>query len=129
MKALLQRVLEAYVSVDEKEVSRIGEGMLILLGVEKGDGPAEAKYLAEKCGGLRFFRDDEGKMNLSVVDVKGEALVVSQEVDVREIVDDVVDAVIEGVLKIGGKVIFMRPDSLKKQKRIALIPSGAGRAG
>jgi len=78
MKALVQRVSSARVSVDGREVSSIGPGMLVLLGVEKGDGKAEARFLSRKIANLRIFQDAEGKMNLSLLDTAGSALVVSQ---------------------------------------------------
>ncbi len=78
MKAVLQRVRAASVSVDGTEISRIGRGLTILLGVEKGDSIKEVNSLAEKIANMRVFEDELGKMNLSVVDVGGEALVVSQ---------------------------------------------------
>ncbi len=78
MKALVQRVSSASVSIAGKEYSSIGHGLLILLGIKNGDGESEAKYLAEKCVGLRIFEDAEEKMNLSVKDVNGSLLVVSQ---------------------------------------------------
>lgn len=78
MKAVIQRVRSASVTVDDIEISRIGRGLAILLGVEKGDGAKEVNYLAEKIANLRIFEDEAGKMNLSVLDVGGEALVVSQ---------------------------------------------------
>ena len=79
MKALIQRVAQAGVTVADKEVSSIGKGYLILLGVMKGDGPDELKYIATKTANLRVFYDEAGKMNLSLKDIpNGEALVVSQ---------------------------------------------------
>jgi D-aminoacyl-tRNA deacylase len=78
MKAVIQRVRSAAVEVEGEEVSRIGPGLLVLLGVGRGDGEGEADYLAEKIAGLRIFPDREGKMNLSLGDTGGEILAVSQ---------------------------------------------------
>jgi len=78
VRALVQRVSEAAVSVDGKEVARIGPGLLVFLGVRTEDGPAQADRIAGKLERLRVFEDAEGKMNLSVRDVEGELLVVSQ---------------------------------------------------
>jgi D-tyrosyl-tRNA(Tyr) deacylase len=74
----LQRVTRSSVTVDDKEISRIGPGLAILLGVEKGDTIKDVNWLAEKIANLRIFEDEAGKMNLSVLDTGGEALVVSQ---------------------------------------------------
>lgn len=77
MKAVLQRVAKASVTVDAEIVSSIGRGFLVLLGVESTDNPTEALALAKKISGLRIFTDDNDKMNLSLQDVDGEVLVVS----------------------------------------------------
>ncbi|MBN2084814.1 MAG: D-tyrosyl-tRNA(Tyr) deacylase [Anaerolineales bacterium] len=78
MRIVLQRVQKASVTVDGEAIAAIGRGLLILVGIGHGDGQAAADFLAEKCANLRIFEDDAGKTNLSVLDVKGEALVVSQ---------------------------------------------------
>ena len=78
MKAFLQRVAQASVSVEGKVVGSIGPGLVIFIGVENGDSEVEAKYLVNKAAGLRIFSDQAGKFNLSVQDVLGEILVISQ---------------------------------------------------
>jgi len=78
VRALLQRVQHASVSVDGKVIGSAGKGYMILLGVKVGDSEKEAEFLARKTAELRIFADDEGKMNRSLLDVGGEALVVSQ---------------------------------------------------
>jgi D-aminoacyl-tRNA deacylase len=78
MRAVVQRVTEATVRVEGREVARIGEGLLVLLGVRSGDGPDEADRIAGKLERLRVFADEEGRMNRSVRDIGGELLVVSQ---------------------------------------------------
>lgn len=78
MRAVIQRVSRASVSIDDQVVSSIAKGLLVLLGVGENDDNSDAIYLAEKTAGLRIFEDDEGKMNLSVMDVGGEILVISQ---------------------------------------------------
>ena len=78
MRALLQRVSRASVTVEGQTISIIGKGLLVLLGVGHGDREEQAKFLAEKIANLRVFEDEQGKTNLSILDVKGEAIVVSQ---------------------------------------------------
>ena len=78
MRAVIQRVTQASVSVAGAVVGEVGAGVLVLLGVGRDDTPADAAYLAEKTAGLRIFEDAEGKMNLSVTDIGGGALVISQ---------------------------------------------------
>jgi D-aminoacyl-tRNA deacylase len=78
MRAVVQRVKSASVTVGSEVVGKINEGLLILLGVEDNDSEDDIKYLAEKVSNLRIFEDNEEKMNLSLLDIKGEMLVVSQ---------------------------------------------------
>lgn len=78
MRALLQRVSHGKVSVEGKSIAEIEHGFVILLGVGEGDGEAEIDYLVKKIAQLRVFEDEQGKMNLSILDVGGEAIVVSQ---------------------------------------------------
>lgn len=78
MKALLQRVSEASVSVGGEVVGRIGRGLVVLVGIASGDTGKDVEYLVPKIVNLRIFPDDEGRFNLSAVDINGELLVVSQ---------------------------------------------------
>ena len=78
MRALVQRVKKGAVTVDGKIVGEIGPGLVILLGIAKTDGVEAARVLAEKCVQLRVFEDEQGHFNRSLLEVKGEALVVSQ---------------------------------------------------
>jgi len=78
MRLVLQRVSQGKVSVAERPVAEIGRGLVILLGVGPEDGDEQVHYLAEKVANLRIFEDNEGKMNLSLLDIGGEAIVVSQ---------------------------------------------------
>lgn len=78
MRAVIQRVNRASVSIESKEVAKIGKGLVILLGVVKGDGSSEVKSLAQKILELRIFSDEQRKMNLSSAEVNAEVIVVSQ---------------------------------------------------
>ncbi len=78
MRAVIQRVKECGVSVDGEVIARTGPGLLVLLGIARGDGKNEIAFVADKVLNLRVFPDDEGKMNLSVLDTGGELMVVSQ---------------------------------------------------
>jgi D-aminoacyl-tRNA deacylase len=78
VRIVLQRVKSASVTVGGERISEIGAGLLLLVGVAQGDGESEADWLAEKIAGLRIFNDESGKMNLSLKDVGGEVLAVSQ---------------------------------------------------
>jgi len=78
MRAVVQRVTRASVTVSEDIVGAIGPGLLVLLGAAKGDTPAEALWLAHKVANLRIFSDADGRMNLSVKDIDGQVLIVSQ---------------------------------------------------
>lgn len=78
MRVVIQRVRAARILVQDKPIAQIDHGLLILVGVGIGDGEAEARYLAKKITSLRIFEDEWGKTNLSILDIKGEAIVVSQ---------------------------------------------------
>ena len=78
MRAVVQRVLKARVSVSGKTVGSVGPGLCVLLGVGRGDSEKDADWLADKLVNLRIFEDEEGKMNRSLLEVRGEALLVSQ---------------------------------------------------
>ena len=78
MRAIVQRVSQASVSVDNKVMGSIGEGLLVLLGIGKEDDESDLEYLVNKVLGLRIFQDEDDKMNLSLMDIEGELLVISQ---------------------------------------------------
>lgn len=78
MRAIIQRVTEASVSIDQKKHSYINDGLLVLIGIENSDTKEDAEWLCKKISQLRIFNDDKGIMNLSVRDISGEILVVSQ---------------------------------------------------
>jgi D-tyrosyl-tRNA(Tyr) deacylase len=78
MRAVVQRVKKGSVEIEEKEIGKIEKGLIILLGVGQNDTEKDAEYLAEKIVNLRIFEDKEGKMNLSVKDINGQILIISQ---------------------------------------------------
>jgi len=78
VRAVVQRVTSAKVTVAERLTGEIGQGLLVLVGVEQGDGPSDLHYIAAKIRDLRIFADSDGKMNRSVLDIQGGVLVVSQ---------------------------------------------------
>jgi len=78
MRAVVQRVKKGSVEIEKKEIGKIEEGLIILLGVGQDDAEKDVEYLAEKIVNLRIFEDKEGKMNLSVKDINGQILVISQ---------------------------------------------------
>jgi D-tyrosyl-tRNA(Tyr) deacylase len=78
MRAVIQRVRQSSVTVNGQKIAAIGPGLMILLGIAPGDSEEQAVYLAEKIANLRIFEDDQGKTNRSVLDMGGEAIVVSQ---------------------------------------------------
>jgi len=78
MRAVVQRVKKGSVEIEEKEIGKIEKGLVILLGVGQNDTEKDAEYLAEKIVNLRIFEDKEGKMNLSVKDINGQILIISQ---------------------------------------------------
>lgn len=78
MRAVIQRVSKAAVAVGQRNISSIGKGLLIFLGIKQSDGEDEASWLADKCVNLRIFEDEVGRFNRSLLEVSGEALVVSQ---------------------------------------------------
>jgi D-tyrosyl-tRNA(Tyr) deacylase len=78
MRSVVQRVDRVRVLISDKRISEIGKGLLVLLGIEQGDRKNDADYLSDKIMNLRIFEDENGKMNLSLLDIRGEMLVVSQ---------------------------------------------------
>lgn len=78
MRAVIQRVSEAHITINEGSAKRIGEGIVVLVGIEEGDGTSDTEWLSGKICRLRIFNDNQGVMNLSVLDTGGEVMVVSQ---------------------------------------------------
>ena len=117
MKAVVQRVLDASLSVDGKLISKIGKGYVVFLGVKKGDSKTEADYFIKKLPTLRICEDENGKINKSIVDTKGEILLVSQftllantshgnrpeflEAEVPQLANELYEYVLDGLIKQG----------------------------
>lgn len=117
MKAVIQRVLDASLSVDGKLISKIGKGYVVFLGVKKGDSKAEADYFIKKLPTLRICEDENGKINKSIVDTNGEILLVSQftllantshgnrpeflDAEVPQLANELYEYVLEGLIKQG----------------------------
>ncbi len=78
MRLVIQRVSSAEVTIDNRQVAKIGNGLLILIGIRKGDDESRVRDLAKKCAEIRIFEDQAGKFNLSAIDVDAEAMVISQ---------------------------------------------------
>ncbi|MDI3310869.1 MAG: D-aminoacyl-tRNA deacylase, partial [Thermoanaerobacterium sp.] len=78
MRAVVQRALQGNVTVEDNMIGEIGKGLVVLVGVSNDDGLEDVEYMADKIANLRIFDDEEGKMNLSIIDVGGEILLVSQ---------------------------------------------------
>ena len=117
MKAVVQRVLDASLSVDGKVVSKIGKGYVVFLGVKKGDSKVEADYFIKKLPTLRICEDEKGKINKSIVDTNGEILLVSQftllantshgnrpeflDAEVPQLANELYEHVLDGLVKQG----------------------------
>lgn len=126
MIGLIQRVLEANVTVDNEVIGEIGHGMLVLLGVEKEDGDAEIEKLANKLCRYRMFNDSDGKMNLNVEQVGGEILVVSQFTLVADTQKGNRPGFSRGATPEHGKTIYLKfIDALKSKG----IPVATGQFG
>jgi D-tyrosyl-tRNA(Tyr) deacylase len=78
VRAVVERVKEAWVKVEGEEIARIGKGLIVLLGIAKGDDERDLAYMVSKIPNLRIFEDEEGHLNLSLKDIKGELLLVSE---------------------------------------------------
>lgn len=126
MIGLIQRVLEANVTVENEVIGEIGHGMLVLLGVEKEDGDAEIEKLANKLCRYRMFNDSDGKMNLNVEQVSGEILVVSQFTLVADTQKGNRPGFSRGATPEHGKTIYLKfIDALKSKG----IPVATGQFG
>ncbi|MEC8377234.1 MAG: D-aminoacyl-tRNA deacylase [Pseudomonadota bacterium] len=126
MIGLIQRVLEANVTVENEVIGEIGHGMLVLLGVEKEDGDAEIEKLANKLCRYRMFNDSDGKMNLNVEQVGGEILVVSQFTLVADTQKGNRPGFSRGATPEHGKTIYLKfIDALKSKG----IPVATGQFG
>jgi len=114
MKLLLQRVVQASVSVGGDEVSQIGRGLVCLVGVAQGDTEGDARYLVDKTINLRIFSDEAGKLNLSLLDVNGQILAVSQFTLLADTRKGRRPSFIQAALPVDAEVLFNRFVELAK---------------
>jgi D-aminoacyl-tRNA deacylase len=124
--ALVQRVTGASVAVGGETVGKIGPGILALIGVERGDGEAEAQRLAERVAGYRIFPDDAGKMNLSLKDVGGELLAVPQFTLVADTKSGMRPSFSTGALPADGERLFLRFVNQFQEKNITVATGRFG---
>jgi len=137
VRAVIQRVLSASVTVEGNEISRIGPGLLTLLGVENGDSRADLEWMMKKIVQLRIFSDAEGKMNRSLIDVGGEHLLVSQFTllgdaskglrpsFVRAAKPDVAKAMYEEALALSTQLgVVTKPGQFQADMRVELVNDG-----
>ena len=137
MRAVVQRVASASVTVSDRTVGAIDHGLLVLVGVERDDGPADVEYIAGKVGDLRVFEDDQHHMNRSVFDVGGSVLVVSQftlAADCRKgrrpsfdgaAVPDIARPLYEDVVRhLGARGLRVATGEFQAQMRVTLVNDG-----
>jgi D-aminoacyl-tRNA deacylase len=137
MRAVVQRVASASVTVSDRTVGAIDHGLLVLVGVEREDGPADVEYIAGKVGDLRVFEDDQHHMNRSVFDVGGSVLVVSQftlAADCRKgrrpsfdgaAVPDIARPLYEDVVRqLGARGLRVATGEFQAQMRVTLVNDG-----
>lgn len=137
MKALIQRVKQAHVDIEGKTVGKISEGILLFLGIEKGDTESDIEYLVKKVSALRIFEDENKKMNLSLQDINGEILVVSQftlsadcrkgnrpSFDKAEVPEKAKEMYLKFIEKLNGKGIKVQTGEFAAFMQIHLINNG-----
>ncbi|WP_426757159.1 D-aminoacyl-tRNA deacylase [Myxococcus sp. Y35] len=120
MRAVVQRVLEASVTVEGQRVSEIGPGLLVLLGVGKGDTEADVAWMAEKLATLRIFEDTAGKMNLSLEDTSRQLIVVSQFTLYGDARKGRRPSFIDAMEPVGAKALYERTCELLRQRGLSV---------